>query len=112
MAAKHHVPAPVGVKVPEVALEVLPVPGVKVTGVGVTALPNGQSAGPGDGPHTLNATVPSGGPPVGLPVTVTESVAVPVGPRTTVTGEATVTLDEVAGVTVKHSAPVCCATLA
>ena len=87
-------------------------PGFKLTGVGGTAVPDGHSAGPGKGkgPHTVKATVPSGGPPVGLPVTVTESVAVPVGPMTTKVGEAVVALDEVAGVTLKHSVPVCWAT--
>jgi hypothetical protein len=95
------------VKLPEVALEVIPVPGVRVTGVGGTAVPLGHKAGPGNGPHTLKATLPSGGPPVALPVTVTESVAVPVGPMTSVAGEAVVALEEVAGVTVKHSVPVC-----
>ncbi len=43
-------------------------------------------------------------------MTVTESVAVPVGPMTTEAGEAVVALDEVAGVTLKHSVPVCWAT--
>ena len=51
--------------------------------------------------------MPVGAPPVALPVTVTESVAVPVGPMTTEVGEAVVVLDEVAGVTLKHSVPVC-----
>ena len=92
---------------PEVALEVIPVPGCKVTGVGGTAVPLGHSAGPGEGPHTVKATVPVGAPPVALPVTMTESEAVPVGPMTTEVGEAVVALDEVAGVTLKHSAPVC-----
>ncbi len=54
-------------KVPEVAPEVIPVPGVKLTGVGGTAVPDGHSAGPGKGPHTVKATVPSGGPPSGCP---------------------------------------------
>ena len=94
-------------KVPEVALEVMPVPGFKLTGVGGTAVPLGHSAGPGEGPHTVKATVPVGAPPVELPVTVTASVAVPVGPMTTEVGEAVVALDEVAGVTLKHSVPVC-----
>ncbi len=68
----------------------------------------GHNAGPGEGPHTVKATVPSGGPPVGLPVTMIESVAVPVGPMTIGdVGEAVVALDEVAGVTLKHSVPVC-----
>ncbi len=40
-------------------------------------------------------------------MTVTASVAVPVGPMTTEVGEAVVALDEVAGVTLKHSVPVC-----
>jgi hypothetical protein len=93
-------------KVPEVALEVAPVPGFKVA-TGGTAVPAGHNAGPGSGPQTLKATVPSGGPPVVLPVTVTESVAVPVGPMTTELGEAVVALDEEAGVTVKHSVPLC-----
>jgi hypothetical protein len=110
-AAKHQVPTEVGVKGPDVALEVIPVAGFNVA-VGGTAVPAGHSAGPGNGPHTLKATVPSGGPPAELPVTVTESVAVPVGPITTESGEATVALDEDAAVTVKHSAPVCWATLA
>jgi hypothetical protein len=99
------------VKVPEVALEVIPVPGFRPTGVGGTTEPPGHSAGPGKGPHTLKLTVPVGAPPVGLPVTVTESVAVPVGPMTSEVGKAVVTLDEVAGVTVKHSVPVCWGTL-
>ncbi len=98
-------------KVPEVALEVIPVPGFKLTGVGGTAVPDGHSAGPGKGPHTVKATVPVGAPPVALPVTVTESVAVPVGPMTTEAGEAVVLLDEVAGVTLKHSVPVCWGTV-
>jgi hypothetical protein len=110
-AAKHQVPTEVGVKGPEVAPEVTPAPGFNVTGVGGTAPPAGHSLGPGKGPHTLNATVPSGGPPVALPVTVTESVAVPVGPITTEPGDAVVALDEEAAVTVKHSLPVCWATL-
>jgi hypothetical protein len=100
----------VGVKVPEVAFEVSPVPGVSVTVVGGTAVPLEHTAGPGNGPHTVKATVPAGAPPVGLPVTVTESVAVPLGPMTTETGEAVVVLDEIAGVTVKHSVPLCWAT--
>ena len=89
------------------APEVIPVPGVKLTGDGGTAVPLGHNAGPGKGPHTVKATVPVGAPPVALPVTVTESVAVPVGPMTTEVGEAVVALDEVAGVTLKHSVPVC-----
>jgi hypothetical protein len=101
------VPIPVGVKLPEVAVDVIPVPGVNVTAVGATAAPLGHSAGPGSGPHTLKATVPVGAPPVALPVTVTESVAVPVGPITTEVGEAVVALVDVAGVTLKHSVPVC-----
>jgi hypothetical protein len=36
-----------------------------------------------------------------------ESVAVPVGPMTTERGKALVELDEDAGVTVKHSVPLC-----
>jgi hypothetical protein len=107
MAAKHQVPTPVGVKVPEVALEVIPVPGVRVTAVGATGVPLGQSAGPGNGPQTVKSTLPPGGPSVGLPVTVTVSVAMPVGPMTTVTGEAVVVLVELAVPTVKHSVPVC-----
>jgi hypothetical protein len=99
------------VKGPEVALEVNPLPGVKVTGVGGTAVPFGHSAGAGDGPHTVKATAPIGAPPVGLPVTVTESVTVPVGPMTTEVDEAVVVLDESAGVTVKHSVPFCMSTL-
>jgi hypothetical protein len=95
--------------VPEVAFEVIDVAGAKVA-TGGTAVPLGHSAGPGSGPQMLKATVPSGGPPVGFPVTVTESVAVPAGPMTIEPGEAVVALDEVAGVTVKHSAPVCWAT--
>jgi hypothetical protein len=105
------VPVEVGVKVPEVALEVFPVTGVNVTDVGGTAVPLGHNPGPGKGPHTLKATVPVGAPPVGLPVTVTASVAVPVGPMTTEPGEAVVALAEGAGVTVKHSAPFCWVTL-
>jgi hypothetical protein len=104
------VPTAVGVNVPEVALEVNPVPGVKVTDVGGTAVPLGHSAAAVNGPQTVKATVPSGAPPVGLPVTVTVSVTVPVGPMTTEVGEAVVVLDEVAAVTVKHSVPVCWAT--
>ena len=102
-------PTEVGVKVPEAALEVIAPLGAKVA-TGGTSVPFGHSAGPGKGPHTVKATVPSGGPPVGLPVTVTASVAVPAGPMTTEVGEAVVALDEVAGVTLKHSVPVCCAT--
>jgi hypothetical protein len=105
------VPTEVGVKVPEVALEVMPVPGLKVTGVGGTAVPLGHNAGPGKGPHTEKATVPGGAPPAGLPLTATESVAVPVGPITTEPGEAVVVVDEGAAVTLKHSAPVCWGTL-
>jgi hypothetical protein len=101
------VPIEVGVKVPEVALEAIPVPGLKVTGVGGTAVPLGHSAGPGKGPHTVKATLPVGAPPVALPVTMTESVAVPVGPMTTDPGAAVVVLEEIAGVTVKHSVPLC-----
>jgi hypothetical protein len=101
------VPTEVGVKVPEVALEVMPVPGLKVTGVGGTAVPLGHNAGPGKGPHTVNATPPVGAPPVALPVTVTESLAVPVGPMTSEPGEALVVVDEGAAVTVKHSVPLC-----
>jgi hypothetical protein len=105
------VPTEVGVKVPEVALEVMPVPGLNVTGVGGTSVPFGQSAGPGKGPHTVKATLPVGAPPVALPVTVTESVAVPVGPMMTEPGEAVVVLEEIAGVTVRHSVPLCWGTL-
>jgi hypothetical protein len=101
------VPTEVGVKVPDVALDVAAPLGAKGTGVGGTAVPLGHDAAPGIGPHTVKATVPSGGPPVVLPVTVTASVAVPVGPMTSEPGEAVVALDEVAGVTVKHSVPVC-----
>jgi hypothetical protein len=90
-----------------VALEVSPGPGVKGTGVGGTAVPLGHSAGDDNGPHTLKATVPVGAPPVGLPVTVTESVAVLLGPMTTEVGVAVVALDEGAGLTVKHSVPLC-----
>jgi hypothetical protein len=92
--------------VPEVAPDVSAPLGAKVA-TGGTAVPLEHSAGPGKGPQTVKATVPSGGPPVGLPVTVTESVAVPVGPMTTELGEAVVALDEIAGVTVKHSVPLC-----
>jgi hypothetical protein len=108
-AAKHQVPTAVGVKVPEVAPEVIPAPGFNVA-AGGTAVPDGHSAGPANGPHTLKATVPVGASPVALPLTVTESVAVPVGPTTTEAGDAAVALDEDAAVTVKHSAPVCWAT--
>jgi hypothetical protein len=100
------VPTEVGVKVPEVAPEVIPPVGATVA-TGGTAVPLGHNSGPGKGPHTLKATVPSGGPPVELPVTETESVAVPAGPMTTEVGEAVVVLDEGAGVTLKHSVPVC-----
>jgi hypothetical protein len=58
----------------------------------------------------VKATLPVGAPPVGLPVTVTESVAVPSGPMMVEVVEAVVVLDEVAAVTVKHSAPLCWAT--
>jgi hypothetical protein len=95
------------VKLPEVALEVIPVPGVNGTDV-ATGVPLGHNAGPGNGPHTVKATLPVGAPPVGLPVTVTESVAMPLGPMTTEVGDAVVALDEVAAVTVKHSAPPFC----
>jgi hypothetical protein len=105
------VPTEVGVKVPEVAVEVMPVPGLKVTGVGGTAVPLGHSAGPGEGPHTVKATVPGGAPPAGLPLTATESVAVPVGPMTTEPGEAVVVVEEGAAVTPKHSVSLCWATL-
>jgi hypothetical protein len=101
------VPTDVGVKAPEVAAEVIPVPEVSVTDVGGTAVPLGHEDGPGSGPHTVKATEPVGAPPVGLPVTVTESVAVPVGPMTTEAGNAVVVLDDVAAETVKHSAPLC-----
>jgi hypothetical protein len=101
------VPAAVGVKVPEVALEVSAVTELKDTGVGGTGVPLGHSAGPGNGPHTVKATVPVGAPPVALPVTMTESVTEPVGPMMTEVGEAVVALVEVAGVTVKHSLPLC-----
>jgi hypothetical protein len=104
------VPIEVGVKVPEVALEVVAVAGAKFA-VGGSAVPLGHSAGPAKGPHTLKATLPSGGPPVALPVTVTVSVAVPVGPITSVPGDAVVVLDEDTGVTMKHSVPVCWGTL-
>jgi hypothetical protein len=93
-------------KVAEVALEVSPVPGVRGTGLG-TPEEVGHNAGAGNGPQTVKTTLPVGAPPVGLPVTVTESVAVPLGPMTTEVGEAVVALDEGAGVTVKHSEPVC-----
>jgi hypothetical protein len=83
------------VKVAEVAVEVSPVPGVKDTGLG-TPEEVGHNAGPGSGPHTVKTTAPVGAPPVGLPVTVTESLAVPVGPMTTELGEAVVVLNEVA----------------
>jgi hypothetical protein len=101
------VPTEVGVKAPEVAAEVIPVPGIKGTEVGETAVPVGHVAGPGSGPHTVKATVPVGAPPVRLPATLTESVAAPVGPMTTEAGSAEVVLDEVAAVTVKHSLPLC-----
>ena len=93
-------------KVPEVALEVSPVPGFRVTGVGGTAVPLGHSPGPGN-LHTVKATVPIGAPPVALPVTVTASVAVPVGPMMIPVVEGVVVVDEAAGVTLKHSLPVC-----
>jgi hypothetical protein len=104
------VPTEVGVNVPEVAPEVTAPVGAKVA-AGGTAAPLGHSAGAGNGPQTVKATVPVGAPPVALPVTVTESVTVPVGPMTTEPGEAVVALDVGAGVTVKHSAPVCWVTL-
>ena len=104
-----------GVNVPDVALEVSPVAGVKVTDDGGTTAPLGHNAGTSTGPvpawHTVKATVPIGAPPVGLPVTVTASVAVPVGPMTTEPGAAVVVLDEVAAVTLKHSVPLCWGTL-
>jgi hypothetical protein len=103
------VPTEVGVKLPEVALEVIAVPTVKGTDVG-TGVPLGHNAGPGSGPHTVKATVPVGAPPVRLPVTVTESVTEPLGPMTTEAGEAVVVLDEGAGSAVKHSVPLCWAT--
>jgi hypothetical protein len=109
-AAKHQVPTEVGVNVPDVAPEVVAPVGTTVTGVGGTAVPLGHNAGPGKGPHTVKATVPSGGPPVALPVTVTESVLVPVGPMMMEFGEAVVVLDEGAGVTLKHSVSLCWAT--
>jgi hypothetical protein len=105
------VPTEVGVKVPEVAVEVMPVPGLNVTGVGGTAVPLGHNAGPGKGPHTVKATLPVGAPPAGLPLTATESVAVPVGPMTTEPGDAVVVVDEGAAVTLKHSVSLCWATL-
>jgi hypothetical protein len=108
-APKHQVPTEVGVKASEVAVAVEPVPVAafvltKVSLV-VHETPDEDRAW-----HTRNATLPVGGPPVGLPVMVTESVAVPVGPMTTELGEAVVLLDEVAGVTVKHSVSLCCGT--
>jgi hypothetical protein len=103
------VPTEVGVKLAEAALDVLSVAAVKGTDVG-TGVPLGHNAGAGNGPHTLKAMVPVGAPPVELPVTVTESVAVPAGPMTTAAGEAIVVLDEGAGSTVKHSGPLCWAT--
>ena len=72
----------------------------------------GTAPGPATGPHTVKAAVPVGAPPVALPVTMTESVAVPVGPMTTEPGKAVVALDEVAGVTLKHSVPLCWGTAA
>jgi hypothetical protein len=89
---------------------VSPEPGLKVTDVGGTAVPLWHNAEAVNGPHTVKATVPVGAPPVGLPVTVTESVAVPVGPMTRELGEAVVVLDEAACVTAKHSVPLCWAT--
>jgi hypothetical protein len=103
------VPTEVGVKVAELALEVSPVTGIRGTGLG-TPDEVGHNAGPGSGPHTVKTTVPVGAPPVALPMTVTESLAVPVGPMTTELGEAVVMLDEGAGSTLKHSAPLCWAT--
>ena len=97
--------------VPEVPPEVSPVPGFRVTGVGGTVVPDGHSAGPDPGPHTVKTTVPVGAPAVALPVTVTASVTVPVGPMTTEPGEAVVVVSEVAAVTLKHSVPLCWATL-
>ena len=94
---------------PEVALEVIPVPVVKGTEVGGTAVPLGHFAAPDNGPHTVKATVPVGAPPVELPATVTVSWTVP--PMTIDVVEAVVVVDEVAGVTVKHSEPVCWGTL-
>jgi hypothetical protein len=105
------VPTEVGVNLPEVAVEVSAVPGVRVTDVGGSTVPLGHNAGPGNGPQAVKATVPVGAPPVELPVTLTESVTVPEGPMTTAVGEAVVVLDEVAGVTPKHSVPLCWGTL-
>jgi hypothetical protein len=99
------------VKAPEVALEVKPVPVLKGTEAGGTTVPLGHNVGTANGPHTVNETVPVGAPPVALPATVTESVAEPVGPMTMEVAEAVVALVESAGVTVKHSEPVCWGTL-
>jgi hypothetical protein len=104
-APKHQVPTDVGVKASDVAVVVEPVP---VAGFALTNVSLVVHDTPADDKawHTWKATLPVGVPPVGLPVTVTESVTVPVGPMTTELGEAVVLLDEVAGETVKHSEPV------
>jgi hypothetical protein len=94
----------------EVAFEVfVPATGAKVP-EGGTAVPLVHNAEFDNGPHTVKATVPVGAPPVELPVTVTVSVTVPVGPMVTEVGEAVVVVDDLAGVTVKHSLPLCWAT--
>jgi hypothetical protein len=53
--------------------------------------------------HAKNCTCPVGGPPTELPDTVTESVTVPDGPRTTVADEMVVAVVVAAWVTRTHS---------
>jgi hypothetical protein len=70
------VPVAPGVKVLELAVAVLPVPGVSVTGLPTAAPPVGQPAALVSGPQTENVTVPVGLPAVAFPVTVAPSVLV------------------------------------
>lgn len=80
-AAKHQVPADVGVKAADVAVAVAPAPAAKATGpeptVFVAVGVQGWAAEVG--PQSEKVTVPAGAPPPVVPVTVAASVtAVPV----------------------------------
>jgi hypothetical protein len=92
------------VKVLELAVAVLPVPGVSVTGLPTAIPPVAQPAALVSGPQTEKVTAPVGLPPVLLPVTVAASVFVAPSVIALLPGVEAVAADAVP--TVKHSSPV------
>jgi hypothetical protein len=99
-ARKHQVPTAVAVNAGEVAVALFP------DAVTVTGAPTGdplleQPLAVVKGPQAKKLTVPLGGPPVGLPVTMAWSVFE--APMVTVEEVDALVVPAFAGVTVKHS---------